>query len=144
MTEPTTDNVVPLHERAKDADAPVREKRDPNAPRSRTRQCEHHETDIIPETRRLVCRKCGELVDPFDFLLKLAQEDGRWRAARDAAEREARLAKKRVEDLIREEHNAKGRLRRMRAQERDLQRALTQLDAELRAFTPDPQREESS
>lgn len=136
MTEQnqTGGDVVQLFSGEGDRAAPITAKpHDPSKPRPR--QCKHRRTEIDGQHRRLVCRDCGELVEAFDFLLKLTEEDGRWREARDAAKRSAGLAQQRLKDLHREEKNAKARLRRMRAQERDLNNKLTRLDAELRSFS---------
>lgn len=141
-----TEKVVPLF-RDRDADdreAPLAERRSESAvPRPRPRTCRHTRADIEPDLRKLFCRDCGEVLDPFEHLLKLAREDGRWRQARDAAERTARQAQIRLDDLLLEEKRAKGRLKRARDRERELNTRLTRLDAELRAFTPDPQPEET-
>jgi hypothetical protein len=126
--------VVPLFSKTGDRDAPVTAKpRDPLTPRSR--ECKHREIEVDPNHRRVVCKSCGEVVDPIDSLQMLAADFDRYSKAREAAEREARLAQHRVDDLHREERNAKARLRRMRAQDRDLKNKLTRLDAELRSFT---------
>jgi transcription initiation factor TFIIIB Brf1 subunit/transcription initiation factor TFIIB len=127
--------IVPLFSEDRDSAAPVTAKpRDPSRPR--TRQCKHAKTLIDPDHRRVVCKDCGEVVDAFDALLAIADDWDRHRQSRAAAERTARLAQKRLEDLQLEERRAKGRLRRMCVQERDLKNKLTRLDAELRSFTP--------
>jgi hypothetical protein len=128
--------VVPLFGEG-DRDAPITAKpRDPSRPRPRKCSCKR--TEIDTDHRRLVCRDCGQLVDAFDFLVKLGREDNRWREARDAAKREARLAEQRRDDRLREETNARARVGRLKAQERELQKRVDRLDAELRAFTPEP------
>lgn len=111
----------------------------PDPSRRPTRQCGHDQGQVDPGAKVLVCSDCGEVLDPYAYLQKLAETWAIHDRSREAAEREARLAKQRVDDLLLEERRVKARLRRMRAQERDLQRALERLDAELRAFTPDPQ-----
>jgi hypothetical protein len=128
-------DVIQLHPRSPDDAAPLTAKpRDPARPRPR--ECGHPKTVIDPDERRVTCRDCGEVVDAFDTLLVLAQADGRWREARDAAEREARLAQGRLDDLRKAEREASGRIGRLRDRERELEAQLRRLDAELRAFTP--------
>lgn len=134
--------VVRLFSGDGDREAPIRTKpRDSAQPRPR--ECAHRRTEIDAGERRLYCRDCGELVEPFDFLLRLSEEDGRWRQARDAAHRAARQAQQRLDGLLLEEKRAKERLKRARDREQELNAKLTRLDAELRAFTPDPQPEET-
>lgn len=127
--------IIQLHEAGADHDAPIREKRDPTA--RPPRECRCQRTDIVPESRQLVCRDCGQLVDPFDFLLRLARADGQYRRAREAAEAQARLAEQRRDDLLRQETNARARVGRLKGKEAELSKRIERLDAELRAFTPD-------
>jgi len=127
-------DVVQLFPEVGDRDAPITKR--PKEPGRRP--CRHNRTEIDEEKRRLECRDCGAEVPAFDFLLKLSREDGRWREARDAAERAARIAKGQLEDLERKEKNARARVRRLEGRERDLETSIRQLDAELRAFTPEP------
>ncbi len=107
------------------------------APRRPMRQCQHTQIEVDPKDRRVVCKGCGEIVDPIAALQQLAENWSRHERALKAADQAAHLAKKRLDSLRHQERTAKGRLRRIGVQVREAERKLTLLDAELRSFTPD-------
>lgn len=104
----------------------------------RSQGCAHSHTEIDADQRLVVCKDCGSIVDAFDTLLALAGAHTRWKEAKEQAERQARLAQQRLGDLRAEERKISGRIGRMRTNEAELRSRLDRLDAELRAFSPDP------
>jgi hypothetical protein len=83
-------------------------------PRPKT-YCSHWpagNVELNPETRRCHCRKCGREVAAFDVLEDLAREWERYISGRKEAQRRWRAAETRLEDLLRQERNAKARARR--------------------------------
>ena len=128
-------DVIQLHDPARDREQPTTAKpRDPRRPAPK--KCKHPRTEVDPNHRHVVCRDCGELVDAFEALVAIADNWDRLREIRDGADREARLAQKRLDDIRLDERRTKNRLRSMKAQERTLENRLARLDAELRSFTP--------
>lgn len=75
--------------------------------------CAHRLAWLNHEQRELRCRNCDALLDPFDFLVKLANDADHWVKTRKKAERQAHEAKARLEDLLRQEKNARARIRRL-------------------------------
>lgn len=74
--------------------------------------CSHQHAIINGPMRRLRCRDCEADLDPFDYLFKLTHEPQRWVTARREAKHRADKALRRLEDLLRQERNAKARQRR--------------------------------
>jgi hypothetical protein len=74
--------------------------------------CGHRRFELDREARRVYCRDCGREVPAFEALELFSHEYDRWAQTRNRAEREARLAEARLEELARRERNAKARVRR--------------------------------
>lgn len=64
------------------------------------------------EAHALVCQKCGQVLDAFDFLLDLTSRWERFNAGYRAARQQEKAALARVENLRRVERNAKARIRK--------------------------------
>lgn len=75
--------------------------------------CAHRKARINAGMRRLTCRECDAALDPFDFLVKLSTDAQQWVSTRREIEQRARAAKIRLEDLLRQERNARNRLKRL-------------------------------
>lgn len=103
---PVSGDVVPFVPRD---DAPVRRRR----PVVRKRYCRHLRTELEETSRRVYCADCEEELDAFDVLVTLAHEFERYESARDEAKRLAKQARKGLDELLRQERNAKARLRRL-------------------------------
>lgn len=76
--------------------------------------CNHRMALLHPGLRRVTCRECGCDLDAYDFLLRLSADADRHRTATTRAEHKATQAKERLDSLLREERNAKARLKRLR------------------------------
>lgn len=76
--------------------------------------CRHDRAQLDEEARRVHCRDCGCELEAFAVLLQLARASERYIRQRDHAAREARQVQQRVQDLKRQERNAKARLRRLK------------------------------
>ena len=63
--------------------------------------------------RRVTCRECGKELDPFDCLLEVAQQHERTAARLSALKAEAETTRKRLDNLLREEANARARVKRL-------------------------------
>lgn len=98
-------------------------------------QCFHKQVTVDEQARKVHCARCGDEMDPFRALLDFAQRmqlEGGWLKR---LRTEKRSVATRVEELKREERNAKARLKRAHAKLRvdpvmDAARAV--LDATLR------------
>lgn len=62
--------------------------------------------------RVLECERCGAIIDPFDYLMKIARDnDMYWNMKQEYRKQATELAAK-VEELKREERNLKARIKR--------------------------------
>ena len=80
--------------------------------REETAHCNHRRFNLNTESRRVYCRSCKQEIDPFTALLVFTNE---WTYYKDTLEREQAELKKtreRLDDLKRQERNAKARLTR--------------------------------
>jgi hypothetical protein len=105
-------NIVQLYPTKDQADesAPVKSREgDP-----KQRYCRHHHVELDREARRVYCRACSVEVPAFDFLEELSRDFSRHVTAREEAERRATVARENLDELLREERNAKSRLRAAR------------------------------
>ena len=76
-------------------------------------ECKHPKPLTLDvEAHALVCGKCGQVLDSFDFLFKLTAEWERFNAGYRAARQQERAAVARVKTLERLERNAKARIRK--------------------------------
>lgn len=77
--------------------------------------CQHPRTRIDAVARRLYCSDCEREIDPLDWLEGLAK---RWEsvvAVTRGLEQRRRMVEAQLEDLLRQEQNARARLRRLEA-----------------------------
>lgn len=93
-------------------DADARAAEAPIHPQERRPFCAHRQIRLDNDAHRVFCRNCDVEVEPFQVLQDLAHDWSRWEDARGMAEREAKAARARLDDLLREERNAKARKRR--------------------------------
>lgn len=98
--------VYPLFPSDEDA-YPVREHKP-------SRRCDHRQTRFSKASRRLICLKCGEEVDAFDVVLKLAADRERLDQQREHVIRGCRMGEARLAEILRQERNAKARMRRLK------------------------------
>lgn len=80
--------------------------------RRRKGYCGHRRSELDEDSRRVYCRECGEELDPFTVLQKLAGEPERWHGYVERAKAEAKRAEAELADLKRQLRNAKARARR--------------------------------
>lgn len=80
-------------------------------------RCRHYQDryELDEDSRRAFCRDCGEEVEAFTVLLRLCREPERYMRHLRAVKRELRAREQSLEELRREERNAKARVRRARA-----------------------------
>jgi hypothetical protein len=78
----------------------------------RKRFCPHHHTRLEPNSRRVFCRDCGDELDAYEVLSNIAHDGDRIEQHRDQLRNQVASLEARVEELKREERNAKGRKRR--------------------------------
>lgn len=91
------------------------------------RYCGHRRTELANEERRVYCRDCGREVPAFDVLKMLASDTERWISHRREAERRAKVAQGHLDDLLRDERNAKSRRRTWKRREPEAVRLLRAL-----------------
>lgn len=78
-------------------------------------RCYHSRKVFVDEKNRTVeCAECGALLDPFNYLLKLANKNETAWNMKARWEKEAEEAAERLSDLERKERNTKQRLKRAR------------------------------
>lgn len=105
--------VIRIHPGAEklEHDAPVTTR-----PRDRSKGfCQHARVELDTDVRRVYCRDCGDEVPAFDHLLWLARHFERYVSRVKEAKREAEMRERSLEEVKREERNAKARLRRVRS-----------------------------
>lgn len=73
--------------------------------------CAHDRVELDSTNRRAYCRDCKDEVDVFDFLLRLSQNFRVYVDSWQHANREAKAATARLEELKRQERNIKSRIR---------------------------------
>lgn len=74
--------------------------------------CAHRRTQFNTTSRRIHCVACEAEVDAFDVLVAFAKDRERLDAHRDYTIRLTRLAEARLAEILRQERNAKARLKR--------------------------------
>lgn len=75
--------------------------------------CRHKPCTIDSDRRKITCNACEAQLDPFDVLLAVARDLDQYKASRAMYEKDAKRAFNRLEELKRQERNAKARLRRL-------------------------------
>lgn len=123
-----------------DAEAPVR-----RAPRDPGESyCLHRHVRLHHESRRVYCDDCDREVPAFDQLTAFVAEWERYAQHRDRARTDAKRAQERLDDLKRQEGNAKSRLRTVRRKLSKADPAWGRLDALLASHRPYLSREQLS
>ncbi|ELE6988229.1 hypothetical protein RMT79_000221 [Enterobacter kobei] len=74
--------------------------------------CLHSAVSINGKERTLRCRKCETLIEPFDYLMKLCDQESRYWESVKYLRREEKQRRQNIEKLIQIEKNAKSRIRR--------------------------------
>lgn len=110
MTEPPPGrpNLVVLY--------PPQDEHDADQPATRAdreEHCPHKRITLHEESRIVQCRDCGRRIDPFDVLVRYSSDWDRIVRWRKEAERRRKLAGERLDELLRLERNARGRVRRL-------------------------------
>ena len=82
-------------------------------PKRHSESCRHFKTVICEKTRMLECEKCGEVIDPFDFMWKWASNDRNVELERDHLKKEIKRLTVELVELKRTERNTKARLKRL-------------------------------
>lgn len=74
--------------------------------------CMHATVWVNEKDRTLRCRKCETLIEPFDFLMTLCDQESRYMESVKYLRREEKQRRQNIEKLIQIEKNAKSRIRR--------------------------------
>ncbi|HIA4734370.1 TPA: hypothetical protein ACWQMA_004491 [Salmonella enterica] len=74
--------------------------------------CLHSAVLVNEKDRTLRCRKCETLIEPFDFLMTLCDQESRYMESVKYLRREEKQRRQNIEKLIQIEKNAKSRIRR--------------------------------
>lgn len=74
--------------------------------------CLHSAVWVNEKDRTLRCRKCETLIEPFDYLMTLCEEESRYMESVKYLRREEKQRRQNIEKLIQIEKNAKSRIRR--------------------------------
>lgn len=83
----------------------------PDGPRE-TRYCLHPSMDLQKLTRQVICRDCKTVIDPFDAVVKVANEWERHAHWTAMQVQERKRAEEHLANVKREIKNAQARLRR--------------------------------
>ncbi|HBR9597578.1 TPA: hypothetical protein MEZ84_005473 [Klebsiella pneumoniae] len=75
--------------------------------------CLHSTVLVNEKDRTLRCRKCETLIEPFDFLMTLCDQESRYMESVKYLRREEKQRRQNIEKLIQIEKNAKSRIRRV-------------------------------
>lgn len=103
-------DIIPLRpsREAIENDAPLRSK-------EARSYCRHRRFEMDEDARRVYCRDCEEEVPAFDVLEIYRREFDMWMRRLKEARREAKLREENLAEIMRQEANAKSRLRRAEA-----------------------------
>jgi len=74
--------------------------------------CMHDKVSVNEKDRTLRCRRCEALIEPFDFVMTLCDQESRYMESVKYLRREERQRRQNIEKLIQIEKNAKSRIRR--------------------------------
>jgi len=74
--------------------------------------CLHDKVWVNEKDRTLRCRRCESLIEPFDFLMTLCDQESRYMESVKYLRREEKQRRQNIEKLIQIEKNAKSRIRR--------------------------------
>ena len=88
----------------------------------RSGHCGHYQKTVDRDKRAVTCRKCDAVLDPIAVLLDLAHGWERYAFAFDAAKQKTQQAHDRLDEVLRQERNAKARLRRLKGKLKTLER----------------------
>jgi len=126
-------DIIDLFPPASDDDAPVRTK--PHE------HCMHRKAIIDEAAHRVYCRECDAELDPLERLLRIANDWERFIRERDRVVRDARVARVRLDELLRQERNARARIRRRGVKVddnalRDAEREARQRTVRPKAYPP--------
>jgi hypothetical protein len=74
--------------------------------------CNHPQILLDPGYRVVECKKCNQIIDPFDYLMEWANGDRHLNETRKRIKREIRKINENLKLLRKEERNIKARIRR--------------------------------
>lgn len=74
--------------------------------------CKHMKVLVDEQSRMIECRSCNAVIDPFDFLWRWANKRLRFHRTVAHLSDERKELTKMIDELKRQERNAKGRLKR--------------------------------
>ena len=76
--------------------------------------CSHPQILLDPGYRVVECKKCNQIIDPFDYLMEWAEGDRQLNDMRKRIKTEIKKISGRLELLKKEERNIKARIRRVK------------------------------
>ena len=82
--------------------------------REKGTHCSHPAILLDPGHRVVECKKCEEIIDPFDYLVEWANGDRQLNSMRKRIRAKIKRGSKILEDLKRQEYNIKARIRRLK------------------------------
>ncbi|MER2492333.1 hypothetical protein [Catenovulum sediminis] len=83
-------------------------------PKKAFHACMHSAVFVVEHSRNLECRKCGKVIDPFDFLLKEAQKQQNTIFDIRGLISEKEKLSQEVEGLKSEKRNIQAQIRRLK------------------------------
>lgn len=76
------------------------------------RFCHHDIAWVNEKERQIRCRRCEAILDPFDYMLSIANQDAQLADTVKYLRREEKQRRQNIEKLIQIERNAKSRIRK--------------------------------
>jgi hypothetical protein len=75
-------------------------------------RCRHEAVWVNEKERTVRCRRCDALLEPFEFIMTLCDQESRYAESVKYLRREEKQRRQNIEKLIQIEKNAKSRIRR--------------------------------
>ncbi len=75
-------------------------------------RCRHEAVWVNEKERTVRCRRCDALLEPFEFIMTLCNQESRYAENVKYLRREEKQRRQNIEKLIQIEKNAKSRIRR--------------------------------
>ncbi|WP_312836660.1 hypothetical protein [Pantoea sp.] len=119
-----SDNVLAFTKRF-DSNADIREMRNvTEAPKPAFQHCFHNKVETDEHRRVINCRLCGKVIDPFDWVLSIANKETKLDWELTGLRGEIKQHREGLEKLRREETNCRARIKTSQFRLNDVNMAL--------------------
>lgn len=80
------------------------------------RRCSHSSLELDTHTRKMACKHCACVIEPFDYLVSVANKESHLRSEEMVLADEVKRKRDELDDVKRKLANAKAQLNRVRKQ----------------------------